>query len=91
MLYYCRIDIGEETDVAKCNNSKKRIVCYYWYFNHGFKFQKSAFNGCNGLLILLLSLKVIKSFDYRRVIYDISKSYPIDLLLNSVLDDRGYL
>ena len=41
-------------------------------------------------MILLLSPKV-KSFDYRCVIYDTSKSDAIDLLLNPVLDGCGYL
>ena len=57
-MYYDRIDLGEVTD-TKCNNSKKRIVCYYWYFNHGFKFQKSVFNDCHGLLILCLNMSDI--------------------------------
>ena len=36
MLYYNRNDVSKGTDVAKSNKSKEYIVCYYWFFNHGF-------------------------------------------------------
>ena len=41
-------------------------------------------------MILLLPL-IVKNFDYCCVVYGISKSDLRDLLLNSVLVDRGYL
>ena len=41
-------------------------------------------------MILLLSL-IVKNFDYCCVVYGISKSDLRDLLLNSVLVNRGYL
>ena len=58
-MYYNRIDLGEGNYVTKCNNIKKCIVCYYWYFNHGFKCQESVFNGCHGLLILCINMNDI--------------------------------
>ena len=39
MLYYDRTDISEGIDVAKSNNSKEYIICYYRFFNHGLGFQ----------------------------------------------------
>lgn len=45
MLYYNRIDLKEGTDITKSIDSKECIVCYYWYLNYKFKFQKSVYNG----------------------------------------------
>ena len=58
----------------------------YWYFNHGFKFQKSVCNGCYDLLII-----IVKGIDYHCIIHNISKSDAINSLENSILDDRGYI
>ena len=45
MLYYDRIDVSEGIDVNKTSASKECDICHYWYFlNHGFKFQP---NHCN--------------------------------------------
>ena len=32
MLYYNRIDLSEGIKVTKGNNSKKCMVCHYWFF-----------------------------------------------------------
>ena len=32
MLEYKRIDILEEIDINKTNNSKECMLCHYWYF-----------------------------------------------------------
>ena len=54
------------------------MICYYWLFNHGFKFQGSACNGCHGLAILCykineIAIITVKNVDYRCIIYNISK------------------
>ena len=46
MLYYDRIDISEGIDLSKSNKSKECLICHYWFFNHGFKFQDCVCNGC---------------------------------------------
>ena len=79
MLYYNRIDLSEGIDVTRNNNSKKCIVCHYWCFNHGSKFQKSVCAGCDGWLMLCLNISdismiIVKSINYRCIIHDISKS-----------------
>ena len=51
-MYYNRIDLSEGIDLAKSNNSKECMVCHYWYFNHGFKFQNFVCNGCHGLMMI---------------------------------------
>ena len=96
MLYYDEIDLSEENDVAKSNNSKECIVCHYWLFNHGSKFQDPACNGCHDLTIMFpnfsdIAIATAKNVDFRCVIHNISKSDAIHLLKNSVLDDRRYI
>ena len=40
------------TDLAKSNKSKECMICQYWFFNQGFKFQGLVCNGCHDLKIL---------------------------------------
>ena len=66
------------------------IVFYYWYFNHGFKFQSSVCNGCDHLTMFCVNISsiaiiAIKGIDCRRIIHNISKSDAANLLENSVL------
>ena len=56
MLYYERIDISEGIDLTKRNKSKECMICHYWYFNRGFKFQDSVCNGCHDLTVLCISV-----------------------------------
>ena len=91
--YYHRIDLNERIEIAKGNNSKECFVYHYWYFNHGFKFQKSACKGCPDLLLCLnisaITVTTVIGADYRCFVHVISKSDAIHLLENFVLDDRG--
>ena len=32
LLYCNKIKVSEGIDIIKANSSKKRIICYYWYF-----------------------------------------------------------
>ena len=68
----------------------------YWFFNHGFKFDDSVCNGCHDLIILCLNISdiaiiTVKNVDYRCIIHNIGKSEAINLLKNSVLENRGYI
>ena len=94
MLYYNRTDIRKEIDPTKSNNSKERMICHYWFFDHGFKFQDHVCNVCHDLLCLNISNNAIiniKSVDYHCILYYISKSEAIHLLENSILVDCGYM
>ena len=96
MLYYDRIDISKGIDLAKSNNSKECMICHYWLFNHGFRFQDYVCNCCYDLSMLTINISDIaiitfKNVYYRCIIHNISKSEAINLLKNSVLEDRGYL
>ena len=58
--------------------------------------QDAVRNGCHDLTILCPNLSDIavisvKNVDYRCIIHNISKSEAINLLENSVLEDRGYI
>ena len=66
-------------------------------FNHGFKFQDYVCNGCHDLTWLMLSVNIIdiaiitvKNVDYCSIIHIINKSKAINLLKNSVPENRGY-
>ena len=72
------------------------MICHYWFFNHGFKFQDSVSNGCHDLTILCLNIRniaivTVKNLDYQCIIHNISKSEAINLLENSVLENCGYI
>ena len=51
MLYYDSIDISEGFDPTKSNKSRECMICHYWFFNYGFKFQEHVCNGCHNLTI----------------------------------------
>ena len=94
MLYYDRIDISEGIYTVKSNRSKECMICHYRFFNHGFKFQDSVRNGCHDLTMLRVNISdiaiiTVKNVDYCCIIHSISKSEAINLLENSVLEDRG--
>ena len=40
-----RTDISEGIDLAKGSNSKKFMICHFWFLNHGFDFQDFIFTG----------------------------------------------
>ena len=91
MLHYDSVDISEEIDLDKSNNSKE---CHYWFFNHGFTFQDSIRNGC--LVLSMLSINIsdiaiiaIRNVDYCFIVHNIGRSKAIDLLKNSVLENEG--
>ena len=80
MLHHDRIDICKRTDPIKSNRSKKYMIYYCWFFNHGFKFQGSVCNGCANIgVIAIITMKNV---------HKISKSEAINLLEGFVLEDR---
>ena len=55
MLYYDKIGLSKGIDLAKSNSRKECMICHYWFFNHGFKFQDSI---CNGYVFTMLSVNI---------------------------------
>ena len=97
MLQYERIDVSEGIDINKSNKSKECIICHYWYFKDiGYKSEPYVCNGCHDLLMVVCDLKDfmilnIKGVDYRCYVFNMSKNDAINLLNNSVLDNKGVL
>ena len=96
MLYYERTDISQEIDPTKSNKSKECMICHYWFFNNGFKFQDSVCSGCHDLTMLCLNISdvsiiTVKNVDYRCIIHNIGKSEAINLIESDVLENRGYI
>ena len=70
------------------------MICHYWFFNDGFKFQDCVCNGCHDLTMLSVNISdiaiiTVKNVDYHCIIYNISKSEGINSLKNYVLENRG--
>ena len=99
MLCYNGIDMSEGIDLAKSNRSKECMICHYWFFNHGFKFQNSVCKGCHDLTMLSVNIRdisditiiTIKNLHYHFIIHNISKSEAISFIRNSVLGNCGYI
>ena len=67
------------------------MICHYWSFNHGFKFQDYVCNGSHNLTMLNVNIShiaiiTVKNVYYRYIIHSISKSEAINLLGNSVVE-----
>ena len=72
------------------------MICHYCFFNRVFKFQDSVWNGCHDLTMLCrniidTAIITVKNVDYCCIFYDISKFKAVNLLENSVFDDRGHI
>ena len=72
------------------------MICHYWFFNHGLKFQDSVCNVCHDLTMLSvnrsdIAIITVKNVDYYCIIFNISKSKAINLLGKSVLEDSEYI
>ena len=72
------------------------MICHYWFFNYGFEFQDHVCNGCHDLPmssvnISDISIITVKNVDCCCIIHNITKSEAINLLENSVLEDREYI
>ena len=95
MLQYERIDVSEVIDLSKSDKSKDCMICHYWYFkNIGYKYEPHVFNGCHDLSVVVFDLNDfmilnIKGIDYRCYVFNMSKSDAINLLNNSLLDNKG--
>ena len=69
----------------------------YWYFkNIGYEFESNICNKCHDVLMTAYELKSIailnvKCVDYRCILWGVSKSDAINILNNSVLEDKGIL
>ena len=68
------------------------MICHYWSFNHGFKFQDYVCDGSHNLTMLNVNIShiaiiTVKNVYYRYLIHSISKYEAINFLGNSVVED----
>ena len=94
MLQYERIYISEGTGFDKLDKSKECIICHYWYFKDiDYKYELHACNKYHNLLIVFYDPKnfmilTIKGVDYRSDVFNMRTNDEINLLNNSVLDNK---
>ena len=72
------------------------MICHYWYFDTGFKYQPYVCNACHDFNMTAQNLSdffivTVKNADYRCYIVGVNKNNAINLLNNSVLADKGVL
>ena len=96
MISYERIDKSEGIDFNKSKGSKECMICHYWYFGNGFKYQPYVCNACHDFSVVVQNLSdffivTVKNIDYRCYIVGDNKNDAINLLNNSVLADKGVL
>ena len=96
MISYERINKSEEIDFNKSVGSKEFMICHYWYFSGGFKYQLYVCNACHDFNMAVQNLSdffivTAKSVDYRCCTVGVNRNDTVNLLNNSVLSDKGVL
>ena len=97
MLRYEKIDVSEGTDSDKTSASKECMLCHYWYFKDiGYKFESNVCNKYHDVLMTAYKLKNIailnvKGVDYRCILWGNSRNEAVNILNNSVLEDKDVL
>ena len=81
MISYERIDKSDFIDFNKSKESKECMICHYWYFRDGFKYQPYVCNRCHDFNMGVQSLSTfliltIKNIDYRVYIANVDKKMP---------------
>ena len=94
MLEYNRIDISEEIDVDKTNESKECMLCHYWYFlNKNFSYGPYLCDGCYNIMQKSIDSKNIAIVHVRKNAYriyflDMKKCKAKKLMINSNLINK---
>ena len=96
MIFYERIDKSASIDFNKSKGSKECMICHFWYFSDGFKYQSYVCNGCYDFSMTVQNLSdffvvTVKNIDYRVYIANVDKKAAIYLLNNSILSDKGVI
>ena len=87
----------EGTDTNKTSPSKECMFCHYWYFKDiAYKFKSNICNKCHDVLMAAYKLKNIatlnvKCVDHKCILWGISRNEAVNILNNSVLEDKGVL
>ena len=73
------------------------MICHYWYFKDiGYKFEPYVCNKCHDISMMAYELENVailnkNDFDYRHVLWNMTRNDAINRLNNSKLDDKGTL
>ena len=72
------------------------MICNYFYFRDGFKYQPYVCNNCHGFSMTVMNLSDffilnIKGVDYRVYIVGVDKNTAVHILKNSDLRNKGVL
>ena len=74
------------------------MICHYWYFSDGFKYQPYVCNRCHDFSTKVsvqnlndFFIVTIKNIDYRVYIAGVDKKAAIHLLNNYILSDKGVI
>ena len=94
MISYERIDKSEGVNFEK--EGFEFMICHYWYFSDGFKYQPYVSNGCHDFSTSVQILNdvfiiTVKNIDYRVYIAGVDKKAAIHILNNSILSDKDVL
>ena len=94
MISYERIDKSEGVNFKK--EGSECMICHYWYFSDGFKYQPYVCNGCHDFSMTVQNLSdffilTVKNVDYRVYIANVDKKDAINILNSSILSDKGVL
>ena len=93
MITYERIDCSEGIDTDKSEESMKCMVCNYFYFKDGFKYQPRVCNGCHDFSMKVMELSDffvlnVGGNDYRVYIANIDKEEAVKMLNNGDLGKK---
>ena len=98
MLAYERIDISDGIDVNQSDESKKCMLCHYWYFlDKNFSYGPYLCDGCYNMTQKCNKLKNIAIIRIKKSVYRIcflfmSKREAKKLMANSnVINKKGFL
>ena len=94
MISYERIDCSKFIDFSE--KDVECMICNYFYFKNGFKYQPYVCNGCHDFSMTMMNLSDffilnIKGIDYRVYIANVDKKAAVYILNNSNLNNKGVL
>ena len=96
MISYERIHCSEFIDLSGSEESVKCMICNYFYFKDGFKYQPYVCNGCHNFSMTVMNLSdffilSVGGVDYRVYIANVDKKDAAFIFKNSNLDNKGIL
>ena len=96
MISYERIDCSEGIEFSKGENSIKCMICGYFYFKNGSKYQPYVCNNCHDFSMTVMNLSDffilnIEKVDYRVYASSVDKKDGVNILNSSELGNKGVL